>query len=116
MSAAKYDIEIEQGATFATTLVWNDSAGDPMDLTGYTAKMHIRRTVASEDLLLELSTENDRIVLGGALGTVALEIDADTTHEIDWQQAVYDLEVTALDGVVTRLISGDVLVSFGVTR
>ena len=39
MTAAKYDIQIEQGATFRRVLRWEQSDGTPVDLTGATAKM-----------------------------------------------------------------------------
>ena len=44
MAAAQYDILIEQGATFSRTFVWKDSSEVAVDLTGYTARMQIRKT------------------------------------------------------------------------
>ena len=42
--AAVYDITIEQGATFRLSLVWKDSSNVPVNLTGYTARMQVRRS------------------------------------------------------------------------
>lgn len=32
------DIVLEEGTDFSTTLTWVDEAGDPVDITGYTAR------------------------------------------------------------------------------
>lgn len=116
MAAGNYDFVIEQGATFYQELVWKDSVGDPIDLTGYTARMQIRKTVKSSDAILSLTTENGRITLGDAEGTITLEVDAEDTADLTEFCGVYDLEVEASDGTVTRLIQGQIEVSREVTR
>jgi hypothetical protein len=116
MAAAVYDFYIEQGATFYQPLVWKDSNDDPVDLTGYIARMQIRKTVKSPDPLISLTTENGRITLGGDQGTITLEIDADDTADFTTFCGVYDLEVEASDGTVTRLLEGQIEISREVTR
>ena len=116
MSAAVYDLYIEQGATFTQPLVWNDGAGDPVDLTGYTARMQFRSSVNSSTVLFSATTENGRIALGGSLGTVDITIDADDTAAFGFVSAVYDLELESASGFVTRLLEGGVEVSKEVTR
>lgn len=116
MSAGKYDFYIEQGATFYQPIVWKDENDDPVDLTGYTARMQIRKTVKSTDPLISLTTTNGRITLGGAQGTVTLEIAAEDTADFTTFCGVYDLEVEASDGTVTRLLEGQVEISREVTR
>ena len=116
MAAVKYKLAIEQGATFYVTFTRKNSDGTPVDLTGCTARMQVRTAINSPDVLLELTTENGRIVLGGAAGTVVLTVDAATTESIDWLYGVYDLEVVTASGFVRRLLYGAVSVSPGVTR
>lgn len=116
MAAGNYDFYIEQGATFYQQIVWKDSAGDPIDLTGYTARMQLRKTVKATDVILSLTTENGRITLGGAEGTITLEVDAEDTADLTEFCGVYDLEVEASDGTVTRLLQGQIEVSREVTR
>ena len=41
------NIFIDQGATFTTTLTINDSNGDALDLTGYTAIAQLRKSPSS---------------------------------------------------------------------
>jgi hypothetical protein len=60
MAAGQYDITCEQGATFARTLQWLDENEVAVDLTGYTARMHVRKTVKATTTLVELTTSNSR--------------------------------------------------------
>ena len=48
MAAAKIELPIiEKGATYRHTLVWNDTLGMPINLTGATARMQVRSSVIS---------------------------------------------------------------------
>lgn len=116
MAAATYDFEIEQGATLLKPIVWKDSTGAAVNLAGYTAKMQIRQSVASTDVLLEMSTTNGKIQLTPSTGTVTLIFSAATTAAITWKRGKYDLELTSSDGTVTRLIEGQITVSQEITR
>lgn len=116
MTAAVYDFTIEQGATLDKTFVWKDSTGTIINLSGYTARMQIRPTVASSTILLELTTLNNRIIITAGEGKIQLLVSAADTGAITWQRAKYDLELVSSTGVVTRLLSGSVEVSREVTR
>jgi hypothetical protein len=115
MTAGIYDITIEQGATFQMSLTWKDSTGSPVNLTGYSARMQVRSSYESEDTLVSLTSTGGDIVLGGALGTIAVTIAATVTGPLVCEEAVYDLEL--INGTqITRLIQGKATVSREVTR
>jgi hypothetical protein len=116
MTAATYDFTIEQGATLAKTLIWNDSTGSPVDLTGYTARMQVRQSVSSTTVLLELTSADGEIVITPSTGTIVLNFPAATTAAITWRHGKYDLELESSTGIVTRLIEGQIDVSPEVTR
>lgn len=116
MPAAKYDFEIEQGASFALAFVYKDSSGGPVNLTGYTARMQIRASVSASGVLLDLNTDNGRLVLSHAAGRVAIELDPATTAAFAWRKGVYDLELVSPSGGVVRLVEGQITVSREVTR
>jgi hypothetical protein len=81
--AETLDLYIEQGATFAYTITWRDSDDELVDLDGYTARMQLRSTEeAADPAALSLTTENSRIALGGAAGTIVLTVDADDTAAV----------------------------------
>lgn len=116
----KLNLEIEQGADWAKSLLWKDSDGNPVDLTNFTARMHVRETFGAADPLVELTTENGRIALGGAAGTIDLSLDNATTTALEYTDGrapfVYDLELVAGAGQVTRLVYGKVKVKREVTH
>ncbi len=117
MPAAQYDITIEQGATFLLDLLWKDSNGTPVDLTGYAARMQVRRKYDAPDpALLSFTDANGAITLGGAAGTIAIKGLATLTDVVPAKQGVYDLELVAPNGDVTRLVAGIVIVTPEVTR
>jgi len=114
--AGVYNLTIEQGATLDLALTWKDAAGTPINLTGYTARLQVRPSIDSATTLLTMTTENGRISLGGAAGTIRLLLDAATTASLTWTSGVYDLELQSAGGTVTRLLAGTVTVSPEVTR
>lgn len=116
MAAGTYNFTIEQGTTFSREIVWKDDQDNPIDVTGYTARMQIRSSVADATVLLELTSENGRITVGTTDGKFTLSItDADTTA-ITWASGVYDLEVIDGSSDVTRLLKGTITVDKEVTR
>ena len=113
---AKLKFTIYQGATFRRRLSWRTVSGAPINLTGCTARMQVREDIDAPAVLLELSTDNGRIVLGGTAGTVDLLVDAVTTAAIAWESGVWDLEIAHPGGDVTRLAEGGIGVRREVTR
>jgi len=117
MSAGRKNIVVEKGSTFLLTLVWKDHNRVPIDLTGYTARMQVRKSYSSAEKLLDLTTEKGCIVLGGVSGTIMINAPADKTSIIhdNIRSGVYDLEVVR--GLnVRRLIEGEVDIRPEVTR
>lgn len=88
----------------------------PIDLTGYTALMHIRSKQGSDQVLIELSTSNGRISLGGTSGAIDLLINATDTAALKKGKYVYDLELISAGSEVTRLVEGSVEVDPETTR
>lgn len=113
----KHNITIIQGATLRDVTTWK--AGDPalpVDLTGCTARMQVRARVEDPIPLLDLTTANGGIILGGTAGTVTVYLSATATAAIQWKAGVYDLEIEFGNGDVRRLMAGSVSVSPNVTR
>ena len=113
----KHPLTIIQGATLRDVTTW--TAGTPavaVDLTGCTARMQIRATVDSTEVLVSLTTENGGIILGGTAGTVTIYMNDTATAAITWRAGVYDLEILFGSGDVRRLLYGGVGVSPEVTR
>ncbi len=88
------DLIIDQGSVFTKGLRYKNSDGNLVDLSGYTAAMYIKEDYDDSSALIELTTTNGRITLGGAAGTVDLFINATDTAALDFERGVYDLELT----------------------
>jgi len=115
MAATTYDILIEQGATYSQLITYKES-GVAVNLTGYTARMQVRSTLESATTVVELTTANSRIALGGTAGTITLTISATDTAALTAGRGVYDLELVSGSGIVTRLLQGVATISRNVTR
>ena len=120
MSAAQYDFVVEQGTTLVKKFIWKDSEGVPVDLTGYSARMHLRKKREDAEPILALTTENDRIALGGLAGTIEVTFEATDTVDLTDKRFVYDLELVlprlGRPDYVKRLVQGRVSLSLEVTR
>lgn len=114
MLAGRYDLTLEAGATFSLTLTYKDANNAPVNLTGMTARMQLRRAANSTSSLLALTTENGRIALGGSAGTITLSIAAADTTGLSGS-GFYDLEL--VNGAnVERLLEGRFRVNPEVTK
>jgi hypothetical protein len=112
---AKHNFYVYRGATFSEQVEWKDESGTPVNLTGFTARMHMRETLEVADPFLTLTTENGGITLGGLAGTIQLLASATQTTAISATSGVYDLELVS-GANVTRLLEGLVIISPEVTR
>lgn len=126
MIAGIYNMTIEQGSTFSRLIsieqpdLVTDPTGntfEPFDLTGYTARMQIRRTLESVTPMLSLTTENGRIEInpGTATNEIELSINAETTATLS-TSGIYDLEIIDPNGNVSKVVRGDVTLVAEVTR
>lgn len=112
-SAAQYDFRADQGSTLSKVFTYQDSTGTPVDLTGYSARMQLRTEPDSTTVILELTTGNGRISLGGVAGTITLDVLA--TDMTFYGTYVYDLELVT-GTTVTSLIYGQIVIRPEVTR
>jgi len=111
--AGTYNIICDQGATLQRQITWKDSAGAPINLSTYSARMQVRPTTDSTTLTLELTTANGRLTLGGAAGTIDILVLASAMTMTG--EYVYDLELVT-GTTVTRLLQGYFNVRPEVTR
>lgn len=129
MAAGKYNFTIEQGATVDFEIAYTDSNSDPIDLTGYNARMQLRPSAGSETVYLTLSSSlgpcGTGLNMSGSSGinspisgTIGIYISAVTSSQLNFASARYDLEIASGSGncaVVTRLLEGSVRLSNNIT-
>lgn len=128
MKPLRHTLNIYQGQTFLTTLrVVTLPDETPVDFSGHTARMHVRRELADAEPLLVLATSDlagrDGDIVLGSDGTIVLRLEATVTADLptglELSQWVYDLEVVdpaQTPAYVERVVEGTVVVYPEVTR
>jgi hypothetical protein len=113
MTAATYDLVIDQGSDFAIDLTITD-AGTAKNLTGYSGRAQIRPTHAASSTTASFTCS----IVGAATdGILKMELPSATTTSMTPGRYVYDLEIhTESDAIVKRLIEGSVTINPEVTR
>ena len=112
--AGTYDIEAEQGATFQRVMTWSIDS-EPVDLTGWTARMQVRKTAKAADPYLSLTSGLTGGLTLAADGSIGIRIEAAAMSAVPAGAWVYDLELDS-GSEVTRLLEGAFEVSAEVTR
>ena len=113
--AVQYNVEIDQGADWFLNVTYEQPAGTPVNITGYTSALQLRSLPTDATAVLSLATGSG-ITITGATGLVAIRATATQTRAIDEGVYYYDLEITSQSGIVTRLVQGQAYVSVEVTR
>ena len=88
----------------------------PVDLTGYKARMQVRKSIASTDILYEASTDTGEIDIDLALNTISINIDASVTQGFTFSSGVYSVELYKADGTVLPFITGSLTLVQEITR
>ena len=129
MAAGNYTFTIEQGATTDFEIQWNDSAGDPVDLTNYHGRMQIRSdyggtlicTLTSSAVGIPGDSDGTGLNLSGSnsakippSGSIGVVISAASSSAFTFDEARYDLELVS-GTTVTRLLQGKVKLSKEIT-
>ena len=122
----KYTLTMWQGSTFGLSLTVKDSTGSVKDLTGYSARMHIRPTYDSGSIAESLTSSNGEIVITPAEGNLSFLLDATRTANITVDRAtgtklpksiyVYDVELEDSSNTVSKILWGTINIYGEVTR
>ena len=123
VEAVVYNTVMDQGATFDRTFELFEADGiTPMDLTGYLFAAQLRKKpqdtgapVATFTCSLGLQTNQVNINLTD-IQTGMIPLDASSTNPTATTRYYYDLELTAPDTTVLRLVQGYIDVSPEVTK
>lgn len=117
MTPARLNLKIYQGATFRRVLRLTNAAGDPINLAGAVARMHIREEISSTTVLIALDDTNGRLTVTDEVGgEITLLIEDEDTGALNFTTGVYDLELEYSDNSVDRLLYGTVTLVGEVTR
>jgi len=102
---------VDQGSDFTITLSLTDSVDNALNLTGATFLGQIRKSHGSNTVKGTFTTSND-----GTGGNLTVKLTDVQTAALDSGRYVYDIIQTASDGIKTRLIEGQLIVTPSVSR
>lgn len=115
MSAGKYDFSIEQGSSFTLSLVYKDSNGNPVDLTGWCARLIWKSNTGIETFSTETVNPSYRFDIDEPNGKLILQFPASITNDFNFTSAKYDLELQSSDDLyinggkyTTRILYGTI--------
>jgi len=107
----------EQGSMFSTGIyVTNVCSKDPIDITDFTVLMQVRLTPESDEVVLEISTENGRATVSGPEGKIDIFVSSDDTVDLIPGLYVYDLDLIDPSGNSQRIIQGQFEITAEVSR
>ena len=126
MRAGRYNIICEQGATLRRNILIEqpdleeDPTGEtfePYHLTGYKARMQVRKTIESDLILLNLTTENGALTINPstAINEIFIDVSASVTASVS-TSGVYDIEIYDASNYVQRVLEGEFVLRPEVTR
>jgi hypothetical protein len=106
------NLYIDQGSDFSTTITINDSDGSALDLTNYSVLAQLRKTYSSSTFILFTSTfDADRTT-----GKIKLTLTNIQTSSLNSGLYVYDVLISDVNSVKTRVVEGSVNISPMVTQ
>ena len=110
--AAYVEITIEQGANLTSTVTVNDTQGDAVNLSTYSASAQLRKSYYSSS-----ANTLTAIITGNSNGQITLSMTAANTSNLTPGRYVYDLIIrNSTDNSVTRVVEGTAVVLPSVTR
>lgn len=122
MLAGIYNITCQQGSTFVRVIrIEYPDAVDPtifhpFDLTNYSARMQVRRTISSATEMISLDSDGNGIeITSEEDGEITITMTSTQTASLT-SDGVYDLEIISPDIFVTRILQGEFRLSLEVTR
>jgi len=119
MAASQYDFSIEQGSSFKLSLVYNDTNGNPMNLSGYCSRLNWLTDDSATQSFLTTNTDFSQysFTITAPSGNIVLQIPASITNTYSFSTAKYDLEIESPTNIyasgghqVTRLLYGDITI------
>ena len=129
--AANYEIQAQQGETFQLHMTYKDNDNAVVNLSSYTGRMQVRRSLISGSVLLDIDSSGVTSGISGGTGSVAMNtsatgatgttggilvtVDAVSMALVPSGRHFYDLELVS-GATVSRILQGRFDCSGEITR
>jgi len=109
--ATVYNLAVDQGSDFSTTIQLNTDIGGDRDLSGYSVRGQLRRSYGSTSNVAFSSN-----ISSSSTGEVTIALSSAATANLKYGRYVYDVELYTNTGNVERILEGIVTVYPEVTK
>jgi len=120
MAAGKYDFAIEQGTSFRISFIYKDSNGNPINLTGWCARLIWKTNLSTVQTFNSHNTDFGvyKFTIDALNGKLTLLMPASTTNGFNFNTAKYDVELQSPNDLyangggkyLTRILFGTVTI------
>ena len=108
--ATVYNLAIDQGSDFTSTIQLNNDAGTDRDLTGYSVRGQLRKSYYSSTSISFTAVKSTPLE-----GEITISLTATQSSALKAGRYVYDIEIES-DEETLRVLEGIVVVNPEVTR
>lgn len=103
----KVDLVVDQGADFSISLAVTDTAGNPVNMDGYSANSGMRKSYSSTSFIpLDVELSN---------GEITISLSGSASAALQYGRFVWDVLLTNITGQTIRPFGGVAFVSPGVS-
>lgn len=113
--AVQKNFEVDQNTTFTFIVEYKDANGNPINLTGASAKLQARDDKGGTKLAFTLSSPSGGITIDGALGKITCKMTPTQTNKLFYPKSSYDLILIDSNLNRIKLIEGYLALSRSVT-
>ena len=114
MNSRDVNYNVTQGDSFVLHITYTDSNKNPIDLTGYTAKIEVRDKPGGK-VICATGSIGDGITISDAVhGVILINLSPTKTKKFMVPRSAYQIQVTSTSGIVTTISSGWLIVDPGV--
>lgn len=115
MNPGKYTIKFFRATTLNIALVYKVD-GVAQSLAGYSATMQVRSAADDATVVASFTSVGGGLVLNETTGKIRIFMSATGTSALPIGEYLYDLNITAPDGTVDKLLRGPFIVLDPVTE
>ena len=113
--AGQKNWEVDQNTTHTFIAIYEDPEGDPIDLTGASAKMQVRDTKGGTKLAFTLTSPSGGITIDAPNGKLTVKMTPTQTNKLFYPKSSYDIMVTDSNSNKIKLLEGFLTLSRSVT-
>ena len=111
MDLANHPLTCKQGSKFEFFFTWKiqnpeTKVWEPVDLTGFKARLTVQVDGNAAEPMVEMTTENGCITLGGTAGTVSCKLASAATSELPLGVWEYDFDIIDPSLEPDRMLEG----------